>query len=94
MFTLDGGWEQHLFLAEGRSEGTMSGPFRGANFPRRHGAAGPFRSDFRAAIEPDDSATSRTRSGPGCAGSSGVRTSPLQTHTAGRDVPCTIRAST
>ena len=56
MVSLDGGWEQHLFLAEGRCEGTISGRFRGANFPRRHGAAGPFRPDVRAVIETDDGA--------------------------------------
>ena len=32
---LEGGWEQHLYFAEGRCEGTISGRFRGANFPRR-----------------------------------------------------------
>ena len=56
MVSLDGGWEQHLFLAEGRCEGTISGRFRGANFPRRHGSDGPFRPDFRAVIETDDEA--------------------------------------
>ena len=56
MVSLDGGWEQHLFLAEGRCEGTISGRFRGANFPRRHGSHGPFRPDFRAVIETDDEA--------------------------------------
>ena len=54
---LDGGWEQHLFLAEGRCEGAISGRFRGANFPLRRGAEGPFRPDFRAVIESDDGAT-------------------------------------
>ena len=54
---LEGGWEQHLYFAEGRCEGTISGRFRGANFPRREGADGPFRPDFRAAIETDDGAT-------------------------------------
>jgi hypothetical protein len=54
---LEGGWEQHFLLAEGRCEGEISGRFRGANFPRRHGASGPFRPDFRAAIETDDGAT-------------------------------------
>src|SRR6476620_3783518 len=54
MVSLDGGWEQHLFLAEGRCEGSISGRFRGANFPRRHGADGPFRPDFRAVIETED----------------------------------------
>jgi hypothetical protein len=54
MVSLDGGWEQYLFLAEGRCEGVISGRFRGANFPRRQGAAGPFRPDFHAVIETDD----------------------------------------
>ena len=53
---LDGGWQQLLFLAEGRCEGWISGRFRGANFPRRHGAEGPFRPDFRAVIEAEDGA--------------------------------------
>jgi hypothetical protein len=42
MVELEGGWEQHLFLAEGRCEGSISGRFRGANFPQRRTAAGPF----------------------------------------------------
>jgi hypothetical protein len=54
---LEGGWEQHFLLAEGRCEGSITGRFRGANFPRRQGATGPFRPDFRAAIETDDGAT-------------------------------------
>jgi len=54
---LEGGWEQHLFLAEGRCEGSISGRFRGANFPLRRTAEGPFRPDLRAAIETDDGAT-------------------------------------
>jgi hypothetical protein len=54
---LEGGWEQHLFLAEGRCEGSISGRFRGANFPQRRTGAGPFRPDFRAVIETDDGAT-------------------------------------
>ena len=54
---LEGGWEQHFYLAEGRCEGSISGRFRGANFPRREGAAGPFRPDFRSVIETDDGAT-------------------------------------
>ena len=57
MVELEGGWEQHLFLAEGRCEGAISGRFRGANFPQRRTAAGPFRPDFRAAIDTDDGAT-------------------------------------
>jgi hypothetical protein len=54
---LEGGWEQHLYLAEGRCEGGISGRFRGVNFPLRRTASGPFRPDFRAAIETDDGAT-------------------------------------
>jgi hypothetical protein len=57
MVSLDGGWEQHFYLAEGRCEGVVSGRFRGANFPRRQGAGGPFRPDFRAVIETEDGAT-------------------------------------
>src|SRR5438477_10635615 len=45
-----------VFIAEGRCEGSITGPFRGANFPRKEGAAGPFRPDFRAVIEADDGA--------------------------------------
>ena len=36
---LEGGWEQHLLLAEGRCEGWISGRFRGANFPYRRFSA-------------------------------------------------------
>ena len=57
MVGLEGGWEQHLSLAEGRCEGSISGRFRGANFPLRRTATGPYRPDFRAAIETDDGAT-------------------------------------
>ena len=53
---LDGGWQQMFFIAEGRCEGMVTGRFRGANFPRKEGAAGPFRPDFRAVIETDDGA--------------------------------------
>jgi hypothetical protein len=35
MVQLEGGWEQHLFFAEGRCEGAITGRFRGANFPQR-----------------------------------------------------------
>ena len=55
--TLDGGWQQMLFLAEGRCEGSITGRYRGANFAQKQGAAGPFRPDFRAVIETDDGAT-------------------------------------
>lgn len=54
---LDGGWEQHLYLAEGRCDGVISGRFRGANAPLRQGADGPFRPDIRAVIEADDGST-------------------------------------
>lgn len=57
MVTLEGGWEQHLFLAEGRCQGSITGRFRGANFPHRRTATGPFRPDFHAVIEADDGAT-------------------------------------
>jgi hypothetical protein len=46
MVELDGGWQQHLYLAEGRCDGVISGRFRGANAPLRQGAAGPFRPDI------------------------------------------------
>lgn len=55
--SLEGGWEQHLYFAEGCCEGQLTGRFRGANFPRRQGATGPFRPDFRAVIETEDGAT-------------------------------------
>jgi hypothetical protein len=54
---LEGGWQQHLLLAEGRCEGSISGRFRGANFPQRRTDGGPFVPDVRAAIETDDGAT-------------------------------------
>jgi hypothetical protein len=54
--SLDGGWQQMFFIAEGRCEGSVTGRFRGANFPRKEGADGPFRPDFRAVIETDDGA--------------------------------------
>ena len=54
---LDGGWQQMFFMAEGRCEGSVTGRFRGANFPRKEGADGPFRPDFRAVIETDDGRT-------------------------------------
>jgi hypothetical protein len=53
---LDGGWEQHLYLAEGRCEGSITGRFRGANYPQRRTADGPFCADIRAVIETDDGA--------------------------------------
>jgi hypothetical protein len=54
---LEGGWEQHLYLAEGRCEGFLRGRFRGVNFPLRRTPQGPFCPDLRAVIETDDAAT-------------------------------------
>ncbi len=54
---LEGGWQQHLYLAEGRCEGAISGRFRGANYPQRRTEAGPFCPDLRAVVETDDGAT-------------------------------------
>jgi hypothetical protein len=54
---LEGGWEQHLYLAEGRCEGSIAGRFRGANYPQRRTPEGPFRPDLRGVIETDDGAT-------------------------------------
>jgi hypothetical protein len=54
---LDGGWQQHLYLADGTCEGTITGRFRGANFPLRRTPDGPFCPDLRAVIETDDGAT-------------------------------------
>ena len=54
---LEGGWEQHFYLADGLCEGSIRGRFRGANYPRRQGEAGPFRPDLRAVIETEDGAT-------------------------------------
>jgi hypothetical protein len=38
---LDGGWQQMFFIAEGRCEGSVTGRFRGANFPVRRARTGP-----------------------------------------------------
>lgn len=54
---LEGGWEQHLMIAEGRCEGEVTGRFRGVNFPQRRTASGPFQPDVRAVIDTDDGAT-------------------------------------
>ena len=53
---LEGGWEQHLYLAEGRCAGEISGRFRGVNFPQRRTANGPFRPDLRGVVETEDGA--------------------------------------
>jgi hypothetical protein len=54
---LDGGWEQHFYLAEGRCEGALTGRFRAANYPRRRSGDGPFVADIRGTVETDDGAT-------------------------------------
>ena len=54
---LDGGWQQHLYFADGRCEGTVAGRFRGVNFPLRRTPEGPFCPDLRGVIETDDGAS-------------------------------------
>ncbi len=54
---LEGGWQQHYFLAEGTCRGTISGRFRGSNYPLRRTPDGPFQPDMRGVIETDDAAT-------------------------------------
>ncbi|WP_426564106.1 hypothetical protein ACPPVT_22000 [Angustibacter sp. McL0619] len=54
---LDGGWEQHLYLAEGLCEGLINGRFRGANYPQRRTPQGSFCPDLRGVIETDDGDT-------------------------------------
>jgi hypothetical protein len=44
-----------FFLAEGRSEGRISGQFRGANHPHPR-SDGTFQPDFQGVIETDDGA--------------------------------------
>ncbi len=53
---LEGGWEQHFYLADGSCEGEINGRLRGANFPLRRTESGPFRPDMRGVIETDDDA--------------------------------------
>ena len=47
---------QHLFLAEGRCDGRISGPLQGANHPRRRGD-GTYCPDFHGVISTVDGAT-------------------------------------
>lgn len=54
---LEGGCEQFLFVAQGHCEGSVTGRFRGADFPQRRTAAGPFVPDIQAVIETADGAT-------------------------------------
>ena len=53
---LEGEWEQHLYFAEGRCEGGISGRFRGVNFPQRRTVTGPFRADLRGVVETEEGA--------------------------------------
>jgi hypothetical protein len=53
---LEGGWQQHLYFAEGRCEGVLAGRFRAVNYPQRRTATGPFCPDLRGVIETDDGA--------------------------------------
>jgi len=54
---LEGGWQQHLYFADGHCEGGITGRFRGSNHPLRRTDAGPFCPDLWAVIEADDGAT-------------------------------------
>jgi hypothetical protein len=47
---------QHLFFAEGRCDGRLSGSMQGANHPRRRGD-GTYCPDFDGVIVTDDAAT-------------------------------------
>ena len=52
----EGAESLHLFLAEGRCDGRISGSMQGANHPRRRGD-GTFCPDFHGVISIDDGAT-------------------------------------
>ena len=54
---LEGGWEQHLMLAEGRCEGSIAWSLPRRELPAAADPAGPFLPDFRAVIETDDGET-------------------------------------
>lgn len=49
----EGREEQHFYLAEGRAEGSITGTFRAANYPRRR-VDRTFVMDMRGFIETDD----------------------------------------
>ena len=51
-----GAESQHLFLAEGRCDGRISGPLQGANHPRRRGD-GTYCPAFHGVISTIDGAT-------------------------------------
>jgi hypothetical protein len=57
MVSLEGGWEQHFYLADGHCEGAINGHLRGANYPDRRTSTGPFRPNLRAVVDTDDGAT-------------------------------------
>jgi hypothetical protein len=52
----DGPEGHHLFLAEGRCDGRLTGSMQGANHPRRRGD-GTYCPDFDGVIVTDDAAT-------------------------------------
>ena len=54
---LEGGWEQHLYFADGQCDGFLSGAFKAANFPRRRTPEGPFCPDLRGVVVTDEGAT-------------------------------------
>ncbi|WP_438854527.1 hypothetical protein [Agromyces sp. M3QZ16-3] len=54
---LEGGWQQHFYLAEGSCEGAITGRFRASNSPLRRTDEGPFQPEMRGVIEADDGAT-------------------------------------
>lgn len=51
----EGKEEQHFYLAEGRVEGSITGKFRAANYPRRRTDA-TFMMNMQGVIETDDGA--------------------------------------
>ncbi|MGH9226401.1 MAG: hypothetical protein ACRD2W_22015 [Acidimicrobiales bacterium] len=65
--------EQGLLIAEGRTEGQITGRLRASNFPRRR-ANGAQTPDFRGVIEAEDGAVVLfSWNGYGRAGSTGAR---------------------
>lgn len=65
--------EQGFLIAEGRTEGRLTGRLRASNYPRRR-ATGSQTPDFRGVIEADDGAVVLfSWSGYGRAGTTGAR---------------------